>query len=263
MIGRILALGLNTFREAVRNRVLYSLLLFAVALIVSTVALGQLSVHEELRVTRDLGLGGISLFGVLIAIFVGVNLVYKELDKKTVFSLVPKPIRRFELILGKFVGMTVTLAVQIAIMALVLWGVLRLQGADYEPAVFRAIALTFLEVVVVTSIAILFSSFSSPFLSGAFTLGLFIIGRSAPDLRELVAKLEPGPPRSLAAASLHLVPDLHLFYVSGSMIDGRYVSVHGDFVAWSYVAVAALYALGYIVCALTLASIFFSRRDFI
>ncbi len=263
MIGRIVALGLNTFREAVRNRVLYLLLVFALLLILSSLVFGQLSVHEELRVTRDLGLGGISLFGVLIAIFVGVNLVYKELDKKTVFSILPKPIRRFEFIVGKFVGMTLTLAVQVVIMAVVLLGVLWLQGGELGPMIFRAIVLTYLEVVVVTAIAILFSSFSSPFLSGAFTLLVFVIGRSAPELRELVHKLPVGQGRSVASIAIRVVPDLHVFYVSGSMVDGRYVSVHGDFIAWAYVGVAALYALGYVVCTLTLASIFFSRRDFV
>jgi ABC-type transport system involved in multi-copper enzyme maturation permease subunit len=262
-MGRILALGLNTFREAVRNRILYSLLFFAVALILSALVLGQLSVNEEARVTRDLGLGGISLFGVLIAIFVGVNLVYKELDKKTVFSLVSKPIRRFELILGKFVGMKLTLVVQIAIMGVFLGVVLLVQGEDLEPALLRALTLTLLEVLVITSIAILFSSFSSPFLSGAFTLGLFVIGRSLPELREVIAKLEIGPAKDIINAILHVVPDLRLFYVSGAMIDGRYISIHGDFVSWGYVLSAALYATGYIGCALALASLFFSRRDFV
>jgi ABC-type transport system involved in multi-copper enzyme maturation permease subunit len=263
MIGRILALGLNTFREAVRNRVLYLLLVFALLLILSSLLFGQLSVHEEVRVTRDLGLGGISIFGVLIAVFVGVNLVYKELDKKTVFSILPKPIRRFEFVLGKFAGMAITLAVQVAIMAAVLLAALKLQGGDLGPMIFRAIVLTYLEVVVVTSIAILFSSFSSPVLSGVFTLLVFVIGRFAPELRQLVTKLPEGAGQTVAAAALRIVPDLHVFYVSGSMVDGRYVSVHGDFIAWGYVAIAALYAIGYVACTLTLASIFFSRRDFV
>ncbi len=262
MIGRIGAIALNTFREAVRSRVLYSLLFFALALIFSALALGQLSLHEEARVTRDLGLGGIALFGVLIAIFVGVSLVYKELDKKTVFALVSKPIYRHELILGKFVGMSITLAVQLLIMGLVLCGVLLLQGADVEPAIFRAVTLTLLEVLLIAAIAILFSSFSSPFLSGAFTLGIFFIGRSVPELRELIGKMPEGGGRTVAAGILHLVPDLHTFAVSGSVVDGRYATVHGDFVAWAYVGWAAVYALGYVACSLAFASLLFSRRDF-
>ena len=174
-MNRVGALALNTFREAVRNKVLYVLLLFAVALIGFTERLGQMSLHEELRVTRDLGLGGIELFGVLIAIFVGVNLVYKELDKKTVFSLIPKPIHRFEFILGKFAGMVLTLAVQIAIMSVVLFAMLLIQGGGIEGPVVRAIALLFVEVMVITALAVMFSSFSTPILSGAFTLALFVI----------------------------------------------------------------------------------------
>jgi ABC-type transport system involved in multi-copper enzyme maturation permease subunit len=263
VIGRVVALALNTFREAVRNRVLYVLLVFALLLILSTLVFGQLSVHEEVRVTRDLGLGGISIFGVLIAVFVGVNLVYKELDKKTVFSILPKPIRRFEFVVGKFLGMALTLAIQVAIMALVLVLVIAVQGGEVGPMVFRAVALTYLEVLVVTSIAILFSSFSSPLLSGLFTLLVFLIGRSVPELRALVGKLPDGVGHTLGSVALRIAPDLHLFYVSGSMVDGRYVSVHGDFIAWGYVALAAAYAVGYVVCAVTLASIFFSRRDFV
>jgi Cu-processing system permease protein len=263
VIGRIWALGVNTFREAVRNRVLYSLLFFAVALILSALVLAQLSLHEEARITRDMGLGGISLFGVLIAIFVGVNLVYKEIDKKTVFSLATKPIHRWELILGKFIGMVLTLLVQLVIMGAVLVAVLWIEGSNVEPALVRAVTLCFLEASVVTSVAILFSSFSSPFLSGAFTLGIFVVGRSLPDLREVVNKLPEGIVRSAVRTLMHVAPDLRLFWVSGQMVDGRYVSVHGDFVAWSYVGMAGLYALGYCAVALCLASIFFSRRDFV
>lgn len=262
-IVRIGALGINTFREAVRNRVLYSLLLFAVGLMLSALVLGKLSLHEEGRITRDVGLGGISLFGVLIAIFVGVNLVYKELDKKTVFSLASKPIHRYELILGKFVGMVLTLAVQIAIMAVVLVAVLAVQHLPVDAGLYRAIVLCFLESMVVASVAILFSSFSSPFLSGAFTLGLFFVGRSLPELREVMNKLELGTGGVVLKSVLYVVPDLRLFYVSGSLIDGRWVSIHGDFIAWSYVAGTLVYAVGYAAVALTLASIFFSRRDFV
>ena len=271
MILRVVAIALNTFREAIRNKILYILLLFALALIASALALGQMSLHEELRVTRDLGLGGIALFGVLIAIFVGVNLVYKELDRKTVFSLIPKPIRRYEFILGKFGGMVLTLAVQVAIMSAVLFAVLLLQCMELDKAVadviggvlFRAILLLFAEVVVITAVAVLFSTFSSPFLSGAFTLGMFIVGRFMPELREVISKLHNPGLRGTLWALTRLFPDLNLFYVSGSMVDGQYVSVHGDYVDWGYVATASGYGICYAACALGLSVLLFSRRDFV
>jgi len=262
---RILAIALNTFREAIRNKVLYSLLFFAVALIASALALGQMSLHEEARVTRDLGLGGMALFGVLIAIFVGVNLVYKELDRKTVFSLIPKPIHRYEFVLGKFGGMVLTLAVQIAIMSAVLAGVLAMQDVALSEAgpVARAVVLLFGEVVVITSVAVLFSTFTTPFLSGVFTLGMFLVGRSTPELRELIGRLSSAPARVALHAALRVVPDLHVFYVSGSLVDGRYVTVHGDYVDWSYVATASGYGILYAACALSLGILIFSRRDFV
>jgi Cu-processing system permease protein len=274
MIGRVVsrnwAIALNTFREAIRNKVLYALLLFAILLILSALLLGQLSLHEEARVTRDLGLGGIELFGALIAIFVGVNLVYKELDRKTVFALIPKPMHRWELILGKFGGMVLTLFILMAVMGLFLFGALgaqSLMGAtdalDGLGGLLRALVLLFGEVVVVTAVAVMFSSFSTPFLSGMLTFLLWIIGHFTPEARELVAKLSDDATRVVCGALLRIVPDLHLFFVSGSMIAGRAVSVHGDYVDWSYVATASLYGGFYAGCALALAMLLFARRDFI
>jgi ABC-type transport system involved in multi-copper enzyme maturation permease subunit len=266
-VTRIAALALNTFREAIRNKVLYILLFFGVGVIASALALGQMSLHEESRITRDVGLGGMLLFGVLIGIFVGVNLVYKELDKKTVFALIPKPIHRWEFIFGKYVGMLMTLAVLVAIMSAVLFAVLAAQhlatGAvnDVAPVV-RAIVLTFGELAVVTAVAVLFSSFSTPLLSGAFTLGMFIVGHFTPELRELIGKLASSGLRALVAGALRLFPDLHLFSVSGEMLDGRHVSVHGAYVDWRYVGMASAYGICYSACALVLAMLLFSRRDF-
>lgn len=260
---RVGAIALNTFREAIRNKVLYILLLFAIGLIGFAVALGQMSLHEEQRVIRDLGLGGMTLFGALIAIFVGVNLVYKELDKKTVFSLIPKPLHRFEFILGKFAGMVLTLAVQVAIMATVLFVVLASQGGTVEGPVVRAIVLIFVEVMVITAVAVLFSSFSSPILSGAFTLGMFVVGHLTPELREIIGKLHSSALKAVFYGGLKVFPDLNLFSVSGTMVDGSYATVHGNFVDWSYVATASGYGLLYASCALAIAIAWFSRRDFV
>jgi ABC-type transport system involved in multi-copper enzyme maturation permease subunit len=265
---RIAALALNTFREAVRNKILYLLLLFAVLLLGGTYWFSQGALHEQLRVIRDVGLGGIEVFGVLIAIFIGVNLVYKELDRKTVFALIPKPIHRYEFILGKYIGMLITLAVLMAIMSATLFTVLNLGvfyfGGDNDNAtILRAILLLFGEVAVTTAVAVLFSSFSSPILSGALTLGIVVVGHFTPELRELIGKLGSGGLRVLLGSALRLFPDLNLFYVSGAMVEGHRVSVHGAYVDWSYVGVAGLYGAFYCACALALAMIVFSRRDFV
>jgi ABC-type transport system involved in multi-copper enzyme maturation permease subunit len=260
---RIAALALNTFREAIRNRVLYVLLFFAVGLIASSLALGQLSLHEEARVTRDVGLGGIALGAAIIGIFIGVNLVYKEIDKKTVFALIPKPIYRFEFILGKFAGIVLTLVVLVAIMSVMLFATLWIQGASDDGAVLRAIVLLLFQSVVVVAVAVLFSSFTTPILSGLFTLGIIVVGRSTPELRELIAKFGSAAARAIFGGLLRVFPDLNLYYVSGAMMGGQRVSVHGAYVDWSYVAIAGGYGVVYSACALVLAMIVFARRDFI
>src|SRR4051794_2503677 len=198
-------------------------------IILSASALGQLSLHEEIRMTRDVGLYGIDLFGVIIAIFVGVNLLYKELDLKTVYTILPKPLRRWEFVLGKWLGMLLTLAVQMAVMGVVLVGVLAVQGAPADVPTYKALWLLYLNVMVVTLVAVLFSSFSSPFLSGFFSLGFFVVGRSVPDIRALAEKSAPAVRAALDAGAL-VVPNLHLFYPSGAIIGAEHVSVHGSFV---------------------------------
>jgi ABC-type transport system involved in multi-copper enzyme maturation permease subunit len=267
-VSRIIALALNTFREAVRNKVLYILLMFALLLLALTYFFSQGALHEQLRVIRDVGLVGIEVIGALIAIFIGVNLVYKELDRKTVFALIPKPIHRWEFVLGKYLGMLVTLAVLMAIMAVtlfvVLWlGAMVFGGDNDDGTVLRAILLVFGEVAVITAVAVLFSSFSSPILSGALTLGIFVVGHFTPELRELIAKVASAPLRVVLRGAVRLFPDLHLFYVSGSMVGGQVVSVHGAYVDWSYVGIAGLYGALYCAAAIVLAMVIFARRDFV
>jgi ABC-type transport system involved in multi-copper enzyme maturation permease subunit len=267
-MGKILTIGLNTFREAIRNKILYSLLFFALIVIIGSMAFGALSVREEARLTTDLGLGGMSIFSVIIAIFVGVNLVYKELERKTIYSLIPKPVHRYQFVLGKYLGMLITLCVLLVVMSLVLFGVVALQGEVLSSALIKMVLLIFLEVWVVTAVAVLFSSFSTPFLSGLFTLGIFLLGRSVPDIQALSRRMmDPEQGNIVAAWVLDIVtrilPNLRLFYASGTENGGAYVSVHGAFPDWSYVAMAAGYAGLFATLILMLAILLFSRRDFI
>ena len=262
MVAKILAIGANTFREAIRNKVLYSLLFFAVMIIVSSLAIGAMTVGEEGRVTMDLGLGGMSLFSVIIAIFVGVNLLYKELDKRTIYTLISKPIHRYQFILGKYLGVVWTLAVQVAVMTAVLYVVLQIQGTPVHSALAKMVVLIFLEVMVITAIALLFSSFSTPFLSGLFTMGIFVMGRSVPEIR-LIAKIKFRSLSWLLKTASYVVPNLRFFYVTGSDSGGDDLSVHGTFVDGAYLLWALAYAAPYSLLALLWSMLFFSRRDFI
>ena len=259
---RIQAIAWNTFREAVRNKILYSLLFFALLIILSALAMGNLTLHEEVRMTRDIGLFGIDAFGVIIAIFVGVNLLYKELDLKTVYTILPKPLHRWEFVLGKWLGMLLTLAVQMAVMGMVLALTLSFQDAHFDVPTAKAVWLLFINVMLVTSIAVFFSAFSSPFLSGFFALGCFIVGRSVPDIRALAEKLGPAA-RWLLDAGCTLAPNLNLFYPSGAIVGADPVSVHHDFVGASYMLSVTVYGVAYSLIVLVLAMLIFRKRDFV
>jgi ABC-type transport system involved in multi-copper enzyme maturation permease subunit len=261
-MNRVAAIAWNTFREAVRNKILYSLLFFAMLIILSALAIGKLTLHEEVRTIRDVGLFGIDLFGVIIAIFVGVNLLYKELDLKTVYTILPKPLWRWEFVLGKWLGILLTLAVQMAVMGLVLAAVLALEGAHFDVATLKAVWLLFVNVTLVTSIAVFFSAFSSPFLSGFFSLGCFVVGRSVPEIRALGGKVGPAG-KAILDLFCDLVPNLHLFYPSGAIVGAEEVSVHRQFVGADYILTATGYGLAYSVVVLLFAMLIFRKRDFV
>lgn len=258
----ILAIARNTFREAVRNKVLYSLLLFAIVLILGSLVLGEFTLGQGLRLTRDLGLYGIDMFGVLIAIFLGVNLLYKELQLKTVYTILPKPIHRYQFVLGKWLGMIWTLSLQVLVMGVVLQLALFMQGSGWELPVAKALWLLLINVVIVTSIALVFSAFSSPFLSGVFALGIFAVGRSIPDLLALGQKAG-GVAKTLVGFAAMALPNLHLFFPSGAIVGASRVTVHEDLVNASYLVWTTLYGVGYSAVAVALAITIFRKRDFV
>src|SRR5215467_2890437 len=162
MIGRIWAIALNTFREAARIRVLYGILVVVLFSNLFAIACGKVSIHEEARVARDIGLAGISLFGSLTAIFLGVFLLYSEVQRRTIHAIVSKPIERWEFVIGKYLGMALVLTVLVATFAVALFGVLALQHIGITTAVVQAIVLAWGEVLTVAAIAIFLSSFSTP-----------------------------------------------------------------------------------------------------
>jgi ABC-type transport system involved in multi-copper enzyme maturation permease subunit len=263
MFGRLWAIALNTFREAARIRVLYGVLVLVIAANLFAVFLGEMSVDQHARVARDVGLAGISLFGAFTAIYLGVALLYAEIQRRTVHAIVSKPIERWEFVLGKYLGMVLTLTVLVLLFAAAMAGLLMLQHIGVSAGVVKATILAWFEVMTVAAIAMFFSSFSTPFLSGMFAAGLFAVGRLTPDMEQALRGSEAAPwARSVMHIALEIVPDLHLFSVSGSSLDGTHVSVHGDFVSWTYVATSAGYGTLWIAGLLLLASLIFQRRDF-
>jgi ABC-type transport system involved in multi-copper enzyme maturation permease subunit len=261
--GRLWAIALNTFREAARIRVLYGVLVLVFGANAFAIVLGEMSIHEQARVARDVGLAGISLFGSLTAIFLGVALLYAEVQKRTVHAIVSKPIERWEFVLGKYLGIATTLTVLVALFTVAMVLLLLYQGVTVSGAVGKAVVLAWMEVLTVAAIAVFFSSFSTPFLSGIFALGLFVIGRVTPDMKAALGSEEASATiKGVLSVVLEVVPDLHLFAISGRTLDGQHVTVHGDFVSWGYVATASGYGLLWIAGLLALAMVIFQRRDF-
>lgn len=263
MFGRIYAIALNTFREAIRHRVLYGIIATVVGMNLFAIVLGEMSLNNEARVARDVGLGGVSLFGSITAIVLGVSLLYGEIQRRTIHTIVSKPLERYEFVLGKYAGMGITLSALVILFALAMAGLLLIQGVPFTSSVFKALLLAYMEVLVVAALAVFFSSFASPFLSGLFSFAVFFTGRVTPEMRDAIESSEIQWVRDVCNAALYLVPDLHLFSISGGEVRGEHVTVHGEFVDWSYLATAGGYCLLWVALLLSLAILIFSRRDFV
>lgn len=262
MIGRVYAIALNTFREAIRNRVLYGIVAAVIGLNLFAIVMGEMSVHEEARIARDVGLAGVSLFGSLTAIFLGVSLLYGEIQRRTIHTILSKPIERYEFVLGKYAGMGMSLTILVVLFTLTMMGLLYLQDVPMTSAVLKGVVLSYIEVLIVAGIALFFSSFSTPFLSGIFTFALFCLGRLSADMRGFADTADAAWMRGALDVGLWIVPDLGLFSVSAGTVEGKYVSVHSDFVSWGYVTSAAGYGALYLGMLLAGAMLIFSRRDF-
>lgn len=263
MIQRVLAIARNTYRETVRDKILYNLILFALIMIFSSIMLGKLTLGNEDKVMVDLGLSSISVFGMLIAIFIGIGLVHKELEKRTVYALLAKPVHRYELILGKYLGLLFTLLVNLAVMTvgleLAMWYIGRISWAGHL-RVLPAVFLIFLSLALTTALALLFSTFSTPALSALFTFFLWIIGHFGRDLQAFAELTKSGVAGLLCRILYYLLPNLGNF-----SIDGRAVLQTTGFsapIGLAAVAGSTVYAILYCAAILALSILIFMRRDF-
>ena len=256
MNTRILHIASNTFREAVRDRVLYNLIAFAVLISGAAILVGQISIGIERLVVVNLGLTAVSLFGVVIAIFIGIGLVSKEIDKRTLYTVLSRPVQRWEFIVGKFFGLAGTLVVNTFFMAIGVFAALLYVSRHFQAAdgwILVALYFIVLEFLIITALALLFSSFSSPLLSAVFAFSLFVIGSFAEDLRGFAA-MAPGVTRWLATATAYLVPNFSSLNIITSV-------AHEQPVAAQLVLANTLYALLYAGMAVCGAVLIFERRN--
>ncbi len=256
MILRLGYIASNTFREAVRDRVLYNLIAFALLLTGAAVFVGQISIDIERLVVINLGLTAVSLFGMVIAIFIGIGLVSKEIEKRTLYTVLSRPVRRWEFIVGKFLGLAGTLMVNTFFMAIGVFGALLYVAHRFtrpDLLILGALYFIVLQFLILCSLALLFSSFSSPLLSAVFAFSLFVIGSFANDLRGF-AGLSHGFTRWVATGAAYLVPNFSALNVISAV-------AHGQTIGSQLVMQNTLYALLYTVTALSGAVLIFERRN--
>jgi len=254
-MNRILVIARNTFRETLRDKILYNLVVFALLMIGSAALLRTLTMGEQAKIVKDIGLAGINLFGVLIAIFVGISLVSKEIDRRTIYSIIAKPIRRSEFILGRYFGLVATLFVNTAIMAAGFFLTLFFGGGEMDLGLLQAIGLIGVELLVVTAVAVMFSTFTTPVLSATFSLAIYVIGHLTDDLQVLGGKLQNGLTKGILDGLYYTLPNLEYFNIKGR-------AVHGLVIEPMYLVSAVAYGATYCAVVLILACLIFQRREF-
>jgi ABC-type transport system involved in multi-copper enzyme maturation permease subunit len=251
----IWTLAANTVRESVRSKILYVLLFFAVVMIGAGALIGSISYVESDRILQDIGLGAIRLFGVAIAIFVGIQLIYKEVDRRTVYTILSKPISRAEFLLGKFLGLTLTIWLQSAIMVVAFVAVSLSTGAPLGMPHVAFFVLLAVELALVVAIATLFSAFTTPMLAALFTTGIWVLGQLTRDLRDIGAGSGVASIERTTALLHRLLPDLESFNLA---IEAAHLLP----VTTSDLVLPLVYGAGYTTVVLVAAIVIFDRRDF-
>lgn len=247
----------NTFREAVRDRVLYNLVFFALLMMGAAILVGKVSMGIEQSVIVSLGLTAVSVIGIFIAVFIGVGLVSKEMDKRTLYALLAKPVERWQFLLGKFGGLVMTLTVNTAAMTVGLYVALAmvkhpLTKSDWYLCV--AVYLILLKLALIVALAMLFSCFTTPFLAILFTLGLYVAGLFAENLRTMQAVNLTESTMKMFRGISYLLPNFQNFNVMATV-------AHARGVPGSLVLQDTLYALVYGAMVMAAAAMVFSRRN--
>ena len=252
-------IAVNVFRESVRDKVLYNLLLFAILMMGASYVIGQLTAGQDVKIIKDLGLAAILVFGLFIAVFIGIGLVSKEVERRSIYNLLSKPVDRPQVVAGKYFGLALTLTVNVAIMAAALylvlfytaWGIpAETQKAwdapALDPRLIKAVVLILVELMIVTAIALLFSTFSTPIVSAALTFGFVVAGHFSADLRNFDQVVDSPAAATVARALYWVLPNLSQFDVKAQI-------VHGKPVTLGYMALAAAYGVLYVAILLTVA----------
>jgi len=252
---KILAIALNTFRGVIRDKIFYTLLFFAVLMVVSSIMLSSLGSTAGNKVLADISLSAISIFGVIISVFVGINLVQNEIDRKTIYTIISKPISRPAFLAGKYLGLALTLFAYTALMAACFLVIMFINTGSWAVGMMPAVLLTYLEFLVLVATAMTFSTFSTPVLSAAYTIAVFVIGHLTPDIMLLADKHRDEYSGTALKVLYYVLPNLENFNI-------RTEAVHGINVPASFIAGSLAYGLLYSALLLAVAVMVFQKKDF-
>ena len=251
---RILAIAQNTFRESIRDKVLYVLLFFAAVTIFGSKALGWISIGQDIKIVKDIALGATSIFGILIAIFVGTSLIYKEIDKRTLYTILSQPMHRYEFIVGKYLGLMALLAVVTIIMAAVSSVYILLLGGTLHTTYFLAILLIYWKLMLITAFAILLSSMTSPILGAIIVFSVAVFGHATEVFRDLPPQFDGTSAKAILEAVYYIIPNLSNFDIAREAANG--IDVSPAYIVW-----VMIYGLMYTAMLLIFAALAFQEKD--
>jgi Cu-processing system permease protein len=257
-VTRVGLVAWHVFKESVRDRVLFAIAAFALLLVVASVLIGQITAGQDVKIIKDIGLATLELAGVLMAVFIGVGLVSREIERRSVYSLLAKPVHRWEFVIGKYLGLVGTIAVNLVLMTVALFVVLAwLEKKVPDPVLLKAVVLILAELALLTAVALFFSTFSSSgILSAGLTLGVWVVGLFSEDLRGFSAVVSSRVLASTVRAVGLMVPAFSAFDIKAEVVSGR------PAVPWTYVAMTLAYATCYAGALIGASMAIFSRREF-
>lgn len=250
----IRAIAVNTFREAIRDRILYLFVGFAIIMVISTKLFGMLTVGDESKIVKDIGLAAMQFFSMLIAVMMSLLLISREVDNRTVFNILSKPVRRWQFILGKYLGLVAIVAVNLLLITAVLVVMVLIYTGQFDPMLVFAAAMTMLEMSVLAAFATLFAVLTRPILGSLMTLAMFIVGHTSADLWMLTRQLPGTFTRAMITVVYYLVPNLERFNIKIEVVHD--LPIQPAAVGW-----AVVYAAAFVAVLLFLAALRFQTKD--
>jgi ABC-type transport system involved in multi-copper enzyme maturation permease subunit len=254
-MNKVMSIAMNTFREAIRDRLLYVIIVFAVFLISISKILGWVSMSEDIKIVTDLGLSVLSFLGLLIAVFIGGGIVHKEIDKRTIYTVISRPIARYQFVLGKYFGLLMTVFLVILVTSIFLNVYILLMGGEFQISIILAILFILMEMMVLTAVAVFLSAVSTPILSAVFTFCFYVIGHLDTGLKELAQTVETSFSSRILMGLYYVLPNLENF-------NTKVEAVHQIPLPENYFIFALGYCLLYTACILGLSFVVFEHKDF-